>query len=96
MAQEDEVSFINYPECTIFSELDNKLGERHIIQSSNIYPYQCMTECLLNYGKDILKTLFGSGLFCMDTAGHMDDVTAGGDNEGLVRRMGYIPKDDMW
>ncbi len=29
----------------------------------------------------------------MDTAGHMDDVTAGGDNEGLVKRMEYTEGD---
>ncbi|KAM7367415.1 hypothetical protein PAMP_001046 [Pampus punctatissimus] len=88
-AQGDEVGFINYPGCTMFSQVDISLGDKLITQSSNTYPYRCIIESLLNYGKDTLETQFGSGLFCMDTAGHMEDVTAGGDNEGLNKRMGY-------
>lgn len=69
--------------------MDISLGDRVETQSSNTYPYRGIIECLLNYGKDTLQTQFGYGLFCMDTAGHMEDVTAGGDNKGLIKRMRY-------
>lgn len=39
----DAEGFINYPECTLFSQVDIMLGDRLITQSSNMYPY-----CILN------------------------------------------------
>ena len=88
LAVGDEVGFINYPGATLFSQVDISLGDRLITQSSNTYPYRCIIECLLNYSKDTLKTQFGSGMFCMDTAEHMENVV-GGQNRGLVKRMEY-------
>lgn len=84
------MGFINYVGCTIFSQVDISRGDRLTTESSNTYPYRCIIECLLNYGKDTLQTQFGSGSFCMDTAGPKDNVMAGWDNEGLIKRMGYF------
>ena len=81
LALGDEVGFINYPGATLFSQVDISLGDRLITQSSNTYPYRCIIESLLNYSKDTLETQFGSGMFCMDSAEHMEDVM-GGRNRG--------------
>ncbi len=40
LAQGDEVGFISYLGCTIFSQVDMSLGDRLITQSSNTYPYR--------------------------------------------------------
>ena len=77
LALGDEVGFINYPGAALFSQVDISLGDRLITQSSNTYPYRCIIESLLK-----------SGMFCMDSAEHMEDVM-GERNRGLVKRMEY-------
>lgn len=84
------VGLINYPEATIFSQVDVSLGDRLISQSSSTYPYRCIIECLMNYGKDALETLFTPGLFHKDTAGHMDVTDPLGRNRGLMKRSLYM------
>ena len=83
------VGFINYPGCTLFSQVDIMLGDRLITQSSNTYPYRGIIECLINYGKDTLDTQFSTALFSKDTGNHMDDASIEGDNQGLVSRGQY-------
>ena len=83
------VGLINYPGCTLFSQVDITLGDRLITQSSNTYPYRGIIECLLNYGNGTLDTQFGCGLFQKDTHGHMDDILPGGLNLGLTTRSEY-------
>ncbi|KAI7799286.1 hypothetical protein IRJ41_024918 [Triplophysa rosa] len=83
------VGLINYPGATIFSQVDVSLGDRLISQSSNTYPYRCIIECLINYGKDALETLFSAGLFYKDTAGHMDAPDPAGGNRGLTKRAAF-------
>ncbi|XP_078030988.1 uncharacterized protein F54H12.2-like [Epinephelus lanceolatus] len=89
LAQAADVGFVNYPGCTLFSQVDIMLGDRLITQSSNTYPYRGIIECLINYGKDTLDTQFSSGLFCKDTADHMNVASIAGDNEGLAERGRY-------
>lgn len=84
-----DVGFINYPGCTLFSQVDITLGDRLITQSSNTYPYRGIIECLINYGKDTLETQFSTGLFSKDTAGHLNTVALDGDNQGLTTRGQY-------
>lgn len=83
------VGLINYPGATIFSQVDVSLGDRLISQSSSTYPYRCIIECLTNYGKDALETLFSAGLFYKDTAGHMDIADPAGENRGLTKRAAF-------
>jgi len=89
IADGDPVGLVNYPGATIFSQVDVSLGDRLISQSSSTYPYRCMIECLTNYGKDTLETLFSAGLFYLDTAGHMDVADPGGENRGLTKRAAF-------
>ena len=89
LANDAVVGFINYPGCTLFSQVDIMLGDRLITQSSNTYPYRGIIECLINYGQDTLDTQFSPGLFCKDTSGHMDSIAIDGDNKGLVERAGH-------
>lgn len=89
LANAADVGFINYPGCSLFSQVDIMLGDRLITQSSNTYPYRALIECLLNYGEDTLATQFSTGLFCKDTAGKMDETSITGDNEGLAQRGEY-------
>lgn len=89
LAADADVGFINYPGCTLFSQVDIMLGDRLISQSSNTYPYRGIIECLLNYGKDTLETQFSTALFSKDTAQHMDETSIKGDNEGLAARGGH-------
>lgn len=86
LANDADVGFINYPGCTLFSQVDIMLGDRLITQSSNTYPYRGIIECLLNYGQDTLDTQFSTALFSKDTGDHMDDTSIEGDNQGLVTR----------
>lgn len=85
----DPVGLINYPGATIFSQVDVSLGDRLISQSSSTYPYRCIIECLTNYSKDALETLFSAGLFYKDTAGHMDVGDPAGGNGGLAKRAAF-------
>ena len=89
LANDAVMGFINYPGCTLFSQVDIMLGDRLITQSSNTYPYHGIIECLINYGKHTLDTQFSPGLFCKDTSGHMDSLAIDGDNEGLVERASH-------
>ncbi|XP_062841285.1 uncharacterized protein F54H12.2-like [Trichomycterus rosablanca] len=83
------VGLINYPGATIFSQVDVSLGDRLISQSSSTYPYRSIIECLANYGKDTLETVFSAGLFYQDTAGHMDETNPAGNNLGLTTRAAF-------
>lgn len=83
------VGLINYPTCTLFSQVDIMLGDRLITQSSNTYPYRGIIECLLNYSHDTLDTQFSTALFCKDTAGEMNVADPGGNNAGLAARAAY-------
>ena len=57
------VGLLNYPGATIFSQVDVSLGDWLISQSSNTYPYRSIIDCLMNYDKHTLETLFSAGLF---------------------------------
>ncbi len=89
IAHPAKVGLINYPGATIFSQVDVTLGDRLISQSSSTYPYRCIIESLINYGKDTLESVFSAGLFHKDTAGHMDVQDPAGHNAGLSKRSGY-------
>ncbi|XP_039537536.1 uncharacterized protein F54H12.2-like [Pimephales promelas] len=89
IAHPSKVGPINYLGATMFSQVDITLGDRLISQSSNTYPYRCLIESLLNYGKDTLQSLFSTSLFQLDTAGEMDDSDPAGENEGLLKRSTY-------
>ena len=80
------VGLVNYPGATIFSQVDVSLGDRLISQGSNTYPYRCIIECLMNYDRQTLESLFSAGLFYKDTAGHMDVGDPAGANSGLTKR----------
>lgn len=83
------VGLINYPGACIFSQVDVSLGDRLVSQSSNTYPYRCIVEALMNYGKDTLESNFSPGLFYKDTAGHMDITDPAGANAGLTKRAAF-------
>ncbi|XP_077065900.1 uncharacterized protein F54H12.2-like [Siphateles boraxobius] len=86
------VGLINYPGATIFSQVDITLGDRLISQSSSTYPYRCIIESLLNYGKDTLESLFSTSLFHKDSAGQMDVHDPPGNNAGLTKRATYTSR----
>ncbi|XP_065125444.2 uncharacterized protein F54H12.2-like [Paramisgurnus dabryanus] len=83
------VGLSNYPSCSIFGQVDVSLGDRLISQSTSTYPYRGIIECLTNYGKDALETLFSAALFYKDTAGHMDVTDPAGANRGLTKRAAF-------
>ncbi len=83
------VGLINYPGACIFSQVDVSLGDRLITQSSSTYPYRCLIEALINFGKDTLESVFSAGLFYRDKAGHMDATDPAGENTGLMRRAAF-------
>ncbi|KAI4888073.1 hypothetical protein NFI96_009383 [Prochilodus magdalenae] len=83
------VGLINYPGATIFSQVDVSIGDRLISQSSSTYPYRSIIECLANYGRDTLETVFSAGLFYLDTAGHMDETNPARNNNGLTKRASF-------
>ena len=89
LAPATDVGLINYPGCTLFSQVDVMLGDRLITQSSNTYPCRGIIECLINYGNDTLDTQFNPGLFCKETSGHMDDASTVEVNTGLATRGTY-------
>ena len=84
-----KVGLVNYPGCSLFSQVDIMLGDTLISHSSSTYPYRGMIECLLNYGADTLHTQFGCGLFVKDTSSAMDETDPDGDNSGFSRRASY-------
>lgn len=84
-----DVGFINYPGCTLFSQVDVKIGDRLITQSSNTYPYRGIIECLINYNTDTLNTQFGNALFRKDGHNHINDTSITGGNSGLAHRGAY-------
>ena len=83
------VGLVNYPGCTIYSQVDVSLGDRLISQGSNTYPYRCIIECLMNYDRQTLESLFSAGLFYKDTVGHMDVGDPTGANKGLTKRASF-------
>lgn len=87
--QTNNVSIINYPIATIFSQVDVTLGDRLVTQASNTYPYRAILDCLLNYGDETLSNQFTSGLFYKDTSGNMDGNTVTQSNMGLNNRSLY-------
>ncbi|XP_077076721.1 uncharacterized protein F54H12.2-like [Siphateles boraxobius] len=89
IADPAKVGLINYPAATMFSQVDVTLGDRLISQSSSTYPYRCILESLINYGKDTLESTFADGLFHKDTAGYMGVNEPAGRNAGLTKRSGY-------
>ncbi|XP_067271186.1 uncharacterized protein F54H12.2-like [Pseudorasbora parva] len=89
IAHPAKVGLINYPGATIFSQVDVTLGDHLISQSSSTYPYRCIIESLINYGKDTLESIFASGLFYKDTAGQMNVHDPAGNNAGLTKRSSY-------
>lgn len=66
-ADEAPEGLINHPRATIFSQVNVSLWDRLVSQSSS--SYCCIIECLTNYGKDALETLFSAGLLYKDAAG---------------------------
>ncbi len=74
------VGLINYPGACIFSQVDVSLGDRLITQSSSTYPYRCLIEALINFGRDTLENVFSAGLFYRDMAG---------PNVGLMKRAAF-------
>lgn len=83
------VGLLNYRALTIFSQVDVSLGDRLVSQSSNTYPYRCIFEMIINYGKDTLQNSFSAGLFYKDTAGHMDTTDPAGANAGFTKRAAF-------
>ncbi len=70
-------------------KVDVSLGARPITQSSSTYPYRCLIEALINFGRDTLESVFSAGLFYRDTAGHMDATDPAGPNVGLMKRAAF-------
>lgn len=81
-----EVGFVNYPGCSLFSQVDIQLGDRLVTQASNTYPYRGVIECLLNYSPETLNSQFAAALFVKDTAAHMEVTDPEGTNDGLKQR----------
>ena len=83
------VGLINYPGATIFPQVDVSFGDRLILQSLNTYSYHGIIECLMNYDRHTLESLFSAGLFYKYTAGHMDVTDPAGNNKGLTKRAAF-------
>ena len=80
---------------TLFSQVDVSLNETLVTASVNTYPYRCIFETLLNYGKDAKESHLAASMFFKDTAGKMDTFDA--DNHGAHKRATIAANDfDMY
>ena len=62
------------------------MGGRLISSATNTYDHCSILEVLLNYEKEAAESQLDCGLFCKDTAGHMEDMDISADpvlNTGL-------------
>ena len=81
-----KVGFTNYPIASLFNQGDVILGGRLISSATNTYAHCSILEVLLNYEKEAAESQLDCGLFCKDTAGHMEDMDISADpvlNTGL-------------
>lgn len=74
---------------SLFSPADTYLNQKLISPPNNTYAYRSYVETLLNYGINAKQSHLTRGLWCSDTAQHMDDVVSD-NNNGLVKRRQYI------
>ena len=86
LAEADEVSVIDYPVSSLFSQADILLGGKVISSLTNTYPYKAYIETLLNYSKEAKNKKLGMGLFYKNTASHFHELDLTSDNTGLNKR----------
>nr|XP_049596960.1 uncharacterized protein LOC125981132 [Syngnathus scovelli] len=91
---QEQVSIVNFPINTIFSQLDISLGGRLISQSSAPHAYRSIIELLLNFSNDSLESQFTARMFAKDTRGRMDSIAVEGAeiNLGFLRRAQQIAR----
>jgi hypothetical protein len=79
---------------SMFSQVDVALNETYITSSVNTYPYRCMFENLLNYGKDAKNSYLQTSLYYEDDAGAMDSISLDGTvakmNSGFCKRNAMV------
>ena len=59
--------------------MDVILGGKLISSATNTYGHRSILEVLLNYDKEAAESQLGCGLFCKDTAGHMEEIDMNAD-----------------
>ena len=69
-----KAGFANYPSASLFNQVDFILGGKLISSATNTYVHCSILEVLLNYDKEAAESQLGCGLFCKDTAGHMEKM----------------------
>jgi hypothetical protein len=60
---------------SMFAQVDVALNETYITSSGITYPYRCMFENLLNYGKDAINSYLKTSLYYKDDAVAMDSIS---------------------
>jgi hypothetical protein len=88
IAADAAVAPVNLWLQSLFSQVDIKLNDTLITQSTNTYPYRAYLETLLSYGEDAKVSHLTASLFYKDTANHFEDV-AGDENAGFVTRKAF-------
>ncbi len=88
-----EISTINLPAHTMFSQLDVELSGQKISDSNTLSGYRSMLETLLSYDKNVQETELQKSLWYKDTADHMKAFNTKGNtatNLGLKARAEYF------
>ena len=86
---DDRVAPVNLFLHSLFSQVDIKLNETLISDTSNTYPYRAYLETLLSYDNNAKLSQLRSSLYYKDTAGSLDNRNPIADNvgnAGLVAR----------
>ena len=99
LSSDDLVAMVNIPAHSMFQQLDIFLNDKLVTSASNLYPYRCMFETLLNYGKDAKETWLTSEMFYDDESEAIEQSdpthTAEG-NSGLFARYGWSQNSNIF
>ena len=87
LAEGKEVSLINYPGCTLYTQIDLYLNNDHMISATD-YAYRSYMEALLSYNDDAKSSWLQSALWFKDK--HGEHNTLGDANNGYKHRKGHF------
>ena len=87
---------INLTLHSMFSELGLEFNGRNVGDTSQLYPYRSVLECLLNFCKEMQETRHLSERWTKDTSGHMNVTAVGGNNAGLNARTATFARSTLF
>ena len=77
---------INLTLHSMFREIGLEFNGRNVSDTSQLYPYRSVLECLLNFCKEVKETRLLSEGWTKDTSEHMNVTAVGGNNAELNAR----------